>query len=100
MEPGCILMSNCTSSLCFHAFIITAATITASWFCKESSPHDMRSLCRVTQGKLHVDVGMWGGLTPQNSGDPEQLQGLLDAGALGLKAFLSPSGALQLRTCA
>ncbi len=49
------------------------------------------------QGKLHVDVGMWGGLTPQNSGDPEQLQGLLDAGALGLKCFLSPSGVLHTR---
>ena len=43
---------------------------------------------------------MWGGLTPQNSGNPDQLQGLLDAGALGFKCFLSPSGALvQQRLC-
>ena len=52
------------------------------------------------QGKLHVDVGMWGGLTPQNSGNPAQLQGMLDAGALGLKCFLSPSGAPRRRSAA
>ena len=45
------------------------------------------------QGKLWVDVGFWAGLVPANAGDPAALRALLDAGALGFKAFLCPSGA-------
>ena len=45
------------------------------------------------QGKLWVDVGYWGGIVPQNAANHSVLQGLLDAGALGFKSFMSPSGA-------
>ncbi len=40
-----------------------------------------------------MDAGFWGGLVPANARDPAALRALLDAGALGLKAFLCPSGA-------
>jgi allantoinase len=36
-----------------------------------------------------VDFALWGGLTPRNL---DQLAGLRDAGAIGLKAFMSSSG--------
>jgi allantoinase len=41
------------------------------------------------RGRLHVDVGFWGGVVP---GNEEQLEPLWDAGVLGFKCFLSPSG--------
>ena len=40
-------------------------------------------------GKLHVDIGFWGGVVPGNT--PE-LGALLDAGVFGFKCFLVPSG--------
>jgi allantoinase len=40
-------------------------------------------------GRCHVDVGFWGGVVPGNSGE---LEGLAQAGVLGFKAFLCPSG--------
>ncbi len=46
------------------------------------------------QGKVAVDVGFWGGMVPANSHDAGELRAMLDAGALGFKAFLSPSGVL------
>jgi allantoinase len=41
------------------------------------------------QGKLAVDVGYWGGAVPENVG---RLRELADAGVVGFKCFLSPSG--------
>ena len=41
------------------------------------------------EGQVHVDVGFWGGAVPGNLGD---LPGLHDAGVLGFKCFLLPSG--------
>lgn len=43
-------------------------------------------------GSLRVDVAFWGGLVPANAADGAALGALLDAGAVGLKAFLVPSG--------
>jgi len=40
-------------------------------------------------GQLQVDVGLWGGVVPDNVG---ALPGLAEAGALGCKAFLVHSG--------
>jgi len=40
-------------------------------------------------GRCFVDVGFWGGVVPGNS---RELQALADAGVLGFKCFLSPSG--------
>ncbi|KAK9906326.1 hypothetical protein WJX75_000004 [Coccomyxa subellipsoidea] len=45
-----------------------------------------------TRGEIRVDVGMWGGLVADNAGDHSVLQGMLDAGALGFKSFMVPSG--------
>ena len=44
------------------------------------------------RGKLHVDVAFWGGLVPHNANNITELGALLDAGVVGLKAFMSPSG--------
>lgn len=44
------------------------------------------------QGKLWVDVGLWGGITPVNAGNESVLLGMLQAGVLGFKSFMSPSG--------
>ncbi len=41
------------------------------------------------RGKVHVDVGFWGGAVGSNLAD---LPGLHAAGAVGFKAFLAPSG--------
>ena len=40
-------------------------------------------------GQCHVDVGLWGGVVPGNAKD---LEALAQAGVLGFKCFLSPSG--------
>ena len=42
-----------------------------------------------TRGKLHVDVGFWGGVVPGNA---SELPALYDAGVFGFKCFLVPSG--------
>lgn len=42
--------------------------------------------------KTYVDVGFWAGLVPANAHRPTQLKALVKRGALGFKAFMSPSG--------
>lgn len=42
-----------------------------------------------TKNKLHTDVGFWGGVVP---GNINELEGLIDKGVLGFKAFLTHSG--------
>ncbi|SFQ61552.1 allantoinase AllB [Hymenobacter arizonensis] len=42
-----------------------------------------------TQGQLHTNVGFWGGIVPGNAAEVE---GLIAAGVLGFKAFLTHSG--------
>ena len=44
---------------------------------------------RATTGQLSVDVALWGGAVPGNLDD---LRPLWDAGVMGFKCFLSPSG--------
>src|SRR5689334_10333956 len=41
------------------------------------------------RGRIHVDVGFWGGVVPGNAGE---LDALVDAGVRGFKCFLAPSG--------
>ncbi|MET1250256.1 allantoinase AllB [Sporolactobacillus sp. STCC-11] len=43
----------------------------------------------IGEAKSHIDFGLWGGLVPENLDD---LVDLAEAGAIGFKAFLSPSG--------
>ncbi|CAH1448446.1 unnamed protein product [Lactuca virosa] len=45
-----------------------------------------------TKGRIYVNVGFWGGLVPENAFNASILEGLLNAGALGLKSFMCPSG--------
>ncbi|MCO5571707.1 hypothetical protein L7F22_025454 [Adiantum nelumboides] len=47
---------------------------------------------QAAKDKLFVDVGFWGGLTPENAFNNSALTELLEAGALGLKSFMCPSG--------
>jgi allantoinase len=42
-----------------------------------------------TQDKLHTNCGFWGGIVP---GNQDEIQGLIDEGVLGFKAFLTHSG--------
>ena len=42
-----------------------------------------------TEGKLHVDVGFWGGVVPGNT---NELEKLWEAGVVGFKCFLIHSG--------
>jgi allantoinase len=49
----------------------------------------LREKVAAARGKCAVDVGFWGGVVPGNG---DQLEPLLDAGVLGFKAFLVPSG--------
>ncbi|PYR20409.1 MAG: allantoinase AllB [Acidobacteria bacterium] len=41
------------------------------------------------RGRVHVDVGFWGGVVPDNAGE---LDALVEAGVRGFKCFLVPSG--------
>lgn len=44
---------------------------------------------QATNGKLHCNVGFWGGVVP---GNEREIQPLIDKGVLGFKAFLTHSG--------
>jgi allantoinase len=50
---------------------------------------DLQTKIASTAGKLHANVGFWGGIVPNNT---EHLRPLADAGVLGFKAFLTHSG--------
>ncbi len=49
----------------------------------------LREKRRLAEQKSCVDFALWGGLTP---GNLDKLAGMRDAGAIGLKAFMSASG--------
>jgi allantoinase len=49
----------------------------------------LRIKAAAAAGQCAVDVGFWGGVVPGNADD---LEGLLEEGALGFKCFLVPSG--------
>jgi hypothetical protein len=51
-----------------------------------------RCAVRAAQEKARVDVAVWGGLVPANARDSAELGRVLAKGAVGLKAFLCPSG--------
>ena len=52
----------------------------------------LRAKRAAAAGKCHVDVGFWGGVVPGNTGE---LRKMHDAGALGFKCFLVPSGVAE-----
>jgi len=49
----------------------------------------LRAKQDAARGRVHVDVGFWGGAVPDNLAD---LRPLHDEGVLGFKCFLLPSG--------
>jgi allantoinase len=49
----------------------------------------LRRKVEAMEGKLHVDVGLWGGVVP---GNDAELLALLQEGALGFKCFMVDSG--------
>ena len=51
--------------------------------------HALKLKLEAARGKLHVNVGFYGGVTPSNIDD---LDGLLSGGVFGIKAFLTHSG--------
>lgn len=50
---------------------------------------------RAARGRVHVDVGFWGGIVPGNT---DQIGPLLTAGVRGFKSFLSPSGVAEFES--
>ncbi|CAN0892434.1 ALN [Linum grandiflorum] len=56
------------------------------------STETLRLKTQAAANNLYVDVGFWGGLVPENAFNATILEGLLSAGALGLKSFMCPSG--------
>jgi allantoinase len=54
-----------------------------------TSLENFRTKINASQGKLHVNCGLYGGVVPDNQ---RHLEELLDAGVFGLKAFLTHSG--------
>lgn len=54
-----------------------------------TSVDGLEAKLEAAQDKCHVDVGFWGGVVPGNA---DQLAALREAGVLGFKCFLSPSG--------
>lgn len=56
------------------------------------SEETLRLKIDAAKDKIYVDVGFWGGLVPENAFNSSALEGLLNAGALGLKSFMCPSG--------
>lgn len=56
------------------------------------SEETLKLKIKAARGRIYVDVGFWGGLVPENAFNASALQNLLNAGALGLKSFMCPSG--------
>ncbi|XP_065880138.1 allantoinase [Euphorbia lathyris] len=56
------------------------------------SVETLRLKLEAAENNIHVDVGFWGGLVPENAYNASALEALLSAGVLGLKSFMCPSG--------
>ena len=54
-----------------------------------TSVEGLRAKIAAARGQCWVDVGFWGGVVPGNTA---QIEPLLQAGVLGFKCFLTPSG--------
>ena len=54
-----------------------------------TTPEALAEKRAAAEGKVHVDVGFWGGAVPDDLG---HLRGLHEAGVFGFKCFLCPSG--------
>lgn len=57
-----------------------------------TTPDALEAKLLAARGNCYVDVGFWGGVVP---GNLHQLEPLSDAGVLGFKCFLIPSGVAE-----
>ncbi|KAJ4703465.1 allantoinase [Melia azedarach] len=57
-----------------------------------TSTETLKLKLEAAEKRIYVDVGFWGGLVPENAFNESALEALLNAGALGLKSFMCPSG--------
>lgn len=58
-----------------------------------TTPGSVATKAELTESRVHVDIGLWGGAVPQNtSGNARGLNELLSEGVRGFKCFLVPSG--------
>ncbi|CAD6261703.1 unnamed protein product [Miscanthus lutarioriparius] len=72
--------------------ITTLVDMPLNSFPSTVSEETLKMKLEAAQDKLYVDVGFWGGLVPENAFNPSALESLLNAGVLGLKSFMCPSG--------
>ncbi|XP_022724868.1 allantoinase isoform X1 [Durio zibethinus] len=56
------------------------------------STETLKLKIEAAEKSIYVDVGFWGGLVPENAFNATALEALLNAGVLGLKSFMCPSG--------
>ncbi len=59
-----------------------------------TTPAALAAKRSAARGRVHVDVGFWGGVVPGNAAE---LDALVDAGVRGFKCFLVPSGVDEFR---
>ncbi|PVH36024.1 hypothetical protein PAHAL_7G340600 [Panicum hallii] len=72
--------------------ITTLVDMPLNSFPSTVSEETLKLKLEAARDKLFVDVGFWGGLVPENAFNPSALESLLNAGVLGLKSFMCPSG--------
>ena len=58
---------------------------------KQVSAREVKEKLKIAKTQ-YVQVGVWGGLVPENAHRPRALRGMIRAGALGFKAFMIDSG--------
>jgi allantoinase len=58
-----------------------------------TSPKGLDTKAALSEGRIHIDLGLWGGAIPENTtGNARGLKEILAEGARGFKCFLVPSG--------
>ncbi|KAB1206383.1 Allantoinase [Morella rubra] len=72
--------------------ITTLVDMPLNSFPSTVSEETLKLKIKAAEERIYVDVGFWGGLVPENAFNSSALEGLLNAGALGLKSFMCPSG--------
>ncbi|KAG6694631.1 hypothetical protein I3842_09G058400 [Carya illinoinensis] len=72
--------------------ITTLVDMPLNNFPSTMSQETLKLKIEAAKERIYVDVGFWGGLVPENAFNSSSLEGLLNAGALGLKSFMCPSG--------
>ncbi|KAK4792953.1 hypothetical protein SAY86_023388 [Trapa natans] len=72
--------------------ITTLVDMPLNSFPSTVSEETLKLKIKAAEKNIYVDVGFWGGLVPGNAFNSSYLEALLQAGVLGLKSFMCPSG--------